>query len=118
MNTHRDAEKEGERLRDLERQQEWAYDKQELARMREQLKKQGTTGKHEGGVSYIDTEGISNQDGQNVNESGSDHQVQQLKLILEQKERLLLSQTATASALETAVEALKGQVLSGKRTPA
>ena len=34
-------------------------------------------------------------------------------VLLEQKERLLLSQGATVSALETAVDALKGQVLSG-----
>jgi hypothetical protein len=43
-----------------------------------------------------------------------DPEFKQLKLLLEQKERLLSSQTATASALETAVEALKGQVHSGK----
>jgi hypothetical protein len=53
----------------------------------------------------------------NTNPTGqSQHELQQLRLVLEQKDHLLLSQGTTVSALETAIEALKGQVLSGIKT--
>jgi hypothetical protein len=53
----------------------------------------------------------------NTNPTGqSQHELQQLRLVLEQKDHLLLCQGATVSALETAIEALKGQVLSGIKT--
>ena len=108
----REEEREEERARERERERERAQDRQELKRA---LEREQDRAHHDRVLSEEREFRASNEQAlaDTHLKDLSQHELQQLKLVLEQKERLLLSQGATVSALETAVDALKGQVLSG-----
>ena len=108
----REEEREEERARERGRERERAQDRQELKRA---LEREQDRAHHDRVLSEEREFRASNEQAlaDTHLKDLSQHELQQLKLVLEQKERLLLSQGATVSALETAVDALKGQVLSG-----
>ena len=101
----RDEEREEERIRAREREQERHRDHEEIKILRHSRQE---SEEHR----FLSSEvGKTQGDGSVADKSNDD--IKQLEVLLEQKERLLVSQSATVNALETAVDALKGQVQSG-----
>lgn len=120
----REQEMERERKREEEREAERARERQQ-EKEREDTRETNMASVRKQDVGHQDAF-LSEDSGRrtnaeqartNTNPTGqSQHELQQLRLVLEQKDHLLLSQGTTVSALETAIEALKGQVLSGIKT--
>ena len=117
MERERKREEEGESERARERQQE--TEREDRREMNMALVREQDIMAHQDAFLSEDSGRRTNaeQARTNTHPTGQNqHELQHLRLVLEQKDRLLLSQGTTVSALETAIEALKGQVLSGIKT--
>ncbi len=103
----REEERKEERERAREQEQERERDKLEMKRVlaREQeLERQ-----------WSSTEDVRDMKATTKKDDHDQQLVKHLQVVLEQKEKLLVSQSSTVTALETAVDALKGQVYSGRK---
>jgi len=101
----REEERKEERERTEEREQERQRNKLEMKRVLAQ--EQGSESRRSSTEDAHEMKSV-------IQNDGRDQQlVKHLKAMLEQKEKLLVSHSSTVTALETAVDALKGQVNSG-----